>query len=145
MTKFNITLVTKQAWSAQVEARDIDEARQIRDKFADEIQDEIAKLENVARINGPMFQCDELFGGDDFTDDDIDNMDVLELPEAERASKCAVYSLTIICPHCSSEMIYSDEEEDYNQICSDIDNDGVAIVTCPNCGERFRQVSYKEY
>ena len=61
MTRFNITVVTKQAWTAQVEAKDIEEARQIRDKFADEIQDKIAELENNAKIEGPMFQCEELF------------------------------------------------------------------------------------
>lgn len=145
MTRFNITVVTKQAWSAQVEAKDIEEARQIRDKFADEIQDEIAKLENVARIEGPMFQCDELFGGDDFSDDDIDNLDVQELPEAERASLTAKYCLFSTCPECGTETEYDDEQPEYARIMDDMSGNGFAIIKCPDCETEYKQISYKEY
>ena len=146
MKKFKVLVETKQLWEIEAEAETAEDAKKIRDDFYEEIQEQCEGLVLQFQQTHPhVIKLAEFFGGDDFTDDDIIDLAVEALPEAERASKCAVYSLTVICPHCGSETIYSDEQEEYGSICSEIDNNGVAVITCDDCGEDFRLKSYKEY
>jgi predicted nucleic-acid-binding Zn-ribbon protein len=93
--------------------------------------------------NGPMFKCIDTWG--DENSEDIIDLDVEEIPEAERASLCGIYTLTLECPHCNAEIQIDDSEGRYGDIMDAINANQFAVVTCDSCGKQFKQNSYKEY
>lgn len=145
---FKIQVETKQLWEVETEAETQEEAKKIRDIFYNALQETLANIETqFPSVDEPekMFHCVETFGGDDLTDDGIIDLEVEELPEAERASLTTKSCLFSTCPECGSETEYDDEQEEYGRIMADIESDGFAVIECPNCETKYRQVSYKEY
>ena len=153
MTRFKIQVETKQSWEVETEAETKEQALEIRDKIYEVVQQFIIDSEigiqetiNMTKtLDSDILQLTETFGGDDFSEDDVTDMDAEELPEAERASLCGVYTLSCTCPNCGTETEYSDEQPEYGEIMDAMRGDGFAVVTCPDCETKYKQTSYKEY
>lgn len=150
MTKFRIELVTKQYWKTEVEAENLDEAKKIRDDFYEYFQrytqDDVQQMQFM---NDIKFQLDEFFGGDDLSDDDITDLSIEELPEADRADLVVTKQLSFNCPYCNEEIILSDSDscsmaDDVDGVLKEMDK-GKHVYTCPDCEKRFILNAYKEY
>ena len=154
MTKFEITIETKQVWRAQVEAKTLDEARAIRDEFYDYLQgaETIEALEqNVQMTHEPAFKCIEAFGGDDLSDDDIKTLQDLTKMETTKAFRCdgaEGYVDTAWCPYCkaenTNELILGGTDKQSTEFDTLEANAKMFECNCFNCGQVFRVDYFKE-
>lgn len=148
MAKFKIQVETKQLWEIETELENAEIAKEMRDRFYDFVQACMPSVQEKLQkfsLERTKIKLAEFFGGDDFSDSDIINLEVEELPEADRASLCGIYTLTLQCPHCGSEIQIDDSEGRYGDIMDAINDNKPAIITCDDCGKQFKQLSYKEY
>lgn len=160
MQRFKIQLETKQSWICETSLENEDAALELQKKLYDIVQEHIKNSEK--ELSDAIFLCNvikfedmetdkfalvDTYGGDDLCRDDVEQLtdEGEAIPEAERASICGIFTLTLECPICGTEIQIDDSEGRYGDIMSDIDNKGKAIVTCDDCGKQFKQTSYKEY
>ena len=152
MTKFQITVETKQVWRTEVEAKTMDEARAIRDEFYEYMQQYMNNCEaDINTYHEPAFKLIEFYGGDDLSDDDIEvrqDLTKLETVKAFRSDAGEGYTDTAWCPNCKVEntgdIILGGTDKQSHEFSTDEANAKIFECRCFNCGQLFRVDYFKE-
>ena len=139
MAKFKVWTETRQSWSMEVEAKDIEQAKEVQEKMyhvvQQFIQDSFEQIQDTMFMTevskNDTFSLEDTWGDD--SEKDIERLDDAELPE--QCAKVKVQESVVVgCPHCHVDL----ELHNIDKIREEINSKGYAVVTCGVCGKKFR-------
>jgi len=149
MTKFQITVETKQVWRTEVEAETLEQARTIRDNFYELMNEQCEGLElQFQQTETNAFNLIEFYGGDDLSDDDIKALQDLTKMQTVKAFRSSDYVDSAWCPYCQAENSEDIKLGGTDKFSRDFDTDEanakIFECKCFHCGQMFRVDYFKE-
>jgi hypothetical protein len=147
MTKFNIKVETRQAWTTEVEAKTVEEAHAIRDEFGELLQEYMKNNEEDMNFSRSIpFKLQEFKCGFSAVEPQND-LTKLETTKAFRTDSVEGYQDTAFCPYCEAEnsdnLILGGTDKKSSDFDTDEANAKMFHCSCISCGGLFRVDYFK--